>query len=73
MEKDNRVIGWQLDNETRRFLDYGKDAPVRFRNWLKAKYKNIDALNQAWGTNFLERKPIPVLMRLIFRFINNGE
>jgi beta-galactosidase len=50
--KDKRVIGWQLDNEPRRFLDYGKDAPFRFRNWLKAKYKNTDALNQAWGTNF---------------------
>lgn len=49
---DNRVIGWQLDNEPRRFLDYGVDAPQRFRNWLKEKYKTIDALNQAWGTNF---------------------
>lgn len=50
--KDNRVIGWQLDNEPRRFLDYGKDAPQRFRDWLKQKYTTIDALNKAWGTNF---------------------
>jgi len=50
--KDKRVIGWQLDNEPRRFLDYGKDAPQRFRDWLKQKYTNIDALNKAWGTNF---------------------
>jgi beta-galactosidase len=50
--KDSRVIGWQLDNEPRRFEDYGMDAQLRFRNWLKAKYKNIDALNQSWGTNF---------------------
>jgi beta-galactosidase len=49
---DKRVMGWQLDNEPRRFLDYGVDAPQRFRDWLKQKYKNIDALNQAWGTNF---------------------
>ena len=49
---DQRVMGWQLDNEPRRFLDYGVDAPSRFRNWLKAKYKNIDALNKAWGNNF---------------------
>ncbi len=49
---DKRVIGWQVDNEPRRFLDYGIDAPQRFRNWLKAKYKTIDALNKAWGTNF---------------------
>jgi beta-galactosidase len=49
---DKRVIGWQLDNEPRRFIDYGVDAPIRFRNWLKGKYKTIDALNKAWGTNF---------------------
>ncbi len=50
--KDPRVIGWQLDNEPRRFLDYGQDAPQRFRDWLKDKYKTIDALDDAWGTNF---------------------
>jgi len=49
---DPRVVGWQLDNEPRRFLDYGKDAPGRFRNWLKDKYKTIDALNTAWGNAF---------------------
>ncbi|MDP3914398.1 MAG: beta-galactosidase [Bacteroidota bacterium] len=50
--KDKRVIGWQLDNEPRKFLDYGKDAPQRFRDWVKQKYKTIDAVNEAWGTNF---------------------
>ena len=50
--KDKRVIGWQLDNEPRKFLDYGKDAPQRFRDWVKQKYKTIDAVNKAWGTNF---------------------
>lgn len=49
---DPRVIGWQLDNEPRRFFDYGNDAVQRFRNWLKTKYKTIDALNFAWGNNF---------------------
>ncbi len=49
---DPRVIGWQLDNEPHRFIDYGADAPQRFRDWLKQKYKTIDAVNQAWGTNF---------------------
>jgi len=49
---DSRVIGWQLDNEPRRFLDYGVDAPQRFRDWLKQKYQTIDAVNKAWGTNF---------------------
>lgn len=49
---DKRIIGWQIDNEPRRFLDYGKDAPQRFRDWLKEKYKTIDAVNEAWGNNF---------------------
>ena len=49
---DKRIIGWQLDNEPHSTVDYGKDAQERFRKWLKEKYKNIDALNKAWGTNF---------------------
>ncbi|MXN90846.1 beta-galactosidase [Flavobacterium sp. Sd200] len=50
--KDNRIMGWQLDNEPASNVDYGTDAQNRFRVWLKDKYKNIDALNKAWGTNF---------------------
>lgn len=49
---DKRIMGWQIDNEPRRFLDYGKDAPQRYRDWLKDKYKTIGALNEAWGNNF---------------------
>ncbi len=49
---DKRVIGWQIDNEPRRCLDYGDDALQRYREWLKDKYKTIDVLNEAWGNNF---------------------
>lgn len=49
---DKRIIGWQLDNEPRSTVDYGKDAQQRFRDWLKNKYKTIGALNDAWGNNF---------------------
>lgn len=49
---DKRIIGWQLDNEPASNVDFGADAQNRFRAWLKAKYKTIDALNKAWGTNF---------------------
>ena len=49
---DKRVIGWQVDNEPRRFLDYGDDALQRYRAWLKDKYKTIAVLNEAWGNNF---------------------
>ncbi|MEN6589044.1 MAG: beta-galactosidase [Proteiniphilum sp.] len=50
--QDERVIGWQLDNEPRSTIDYGQDAQKRFRSWLKQKYKDIATLNHAWGTNF---------------------
>ncbi|WP_406843328.1 beta-galactosidase [Flavobacterium soyae] len=49
---NKNIIGWQVDNEPTRFLDYGADAQQRYRNWLKEKYTTIDALNQAWGNNF---------------------
>jgi beta-galactosidase len=49
---DKRVIGWQLDNEPRKFHDYGEDAHLRFRDWLKNKYKTIDSLNYSWGNAF---------------------
>ncbi|HZK93462.1 MAG TPA: beta-galactosidase [Prolixibacteraceae bacterium] len=49
---NQQIIGWQMDNEPRKFFDYNDDAQLRFREWLKNKYKTIDALNKAWGTNF---------------------
>lgn len=50
--RDERIIGWQLDNEPRSTVDYSEDALKRFRIWLKDKYQTIEALNEAWGTNF---------------------
>lgn len=50
--KDSRICGWQIDNEPRTFFDYNEDAQQRFRNWLKNRYKSINALNTAWGTSF---------------------
>ncbi len=49
---DSRIMGWQLDNEPFPNVDFGENAQKRFRKWLKEKYKNIDSLNEAWGTNF---------------------
>jgi beta-galactosidase len=49
---DKRIMGWQIDNEPRVFDDFGPDAHIRFRQWLQAKYKTIDALNSAWGNAF---------------------
>jgi beta-galactosidase len=49
---NKQIVGWQIDNEPRKFFDYNNDAQLRFREWLKQKYKEIDVLNKAWGTNF---------------------
>ena len=46
------ILGWQMDNEPRAFYDYSDDAQQRFRDWLKKKYKNINALNASWGNLF---------------------
>ncbi len=52
--KDNRIWGWQLDNEPSHYgqYDYSPAAQESFRRWLKAKYKTIDELNKTWGTAF---------------------
>ncbi|MEL7587790.1 MAG: beta-galactosidase [Prolixibacteraceae bacterium] len=50
--QDERIMGWQLDNEPWSNVDYGADAQQRFRTWLKEKYSSVDALNKAWGTDF---------------------
>lgn len=49
------IVGWQIDNEfgchdTARC--YCNSCANHFRGWLEAKYKTIDALNQAWGMVF---------------------
>ncbi|WP_342645681.1 beta-galactosidase [Mucilaginibacter sp. CSA2-8R] len=51
---DNRIWGWQLDNEPSHYgqYDYSEAAQKSFRNWLKNKYQNIDSLNATWGTAF---------------------
>ena len=50
--KDKRIIGWQLDNEPSRGIDYSPAAQKKFRQWLMNKYKNIDELNRVWGGAF---------------------
>ena len=50
--KDQRIMGWQIDNEPRVFYDYGPDAQKRFRLWLQQKYGTVENLNKTWGTAF---------------------
>lgn len=50
---DNRIIGWQLDNEPAVQFDYSKSAELEFRDFLRNKYKNdISKLNKFWGASF---------------------
>ncbi len=35
---DDRIVGWQIDNEPLSNLDEGVEATERFRAWLKQKY-----------------------------------
>ena len=48
------IVGWQVDNEfnceTQEF--YSESDNVAFREFLRAKYGTLDALNQAWGAVF---------------------
>jgi beta-galactosidase len=48
------VVLWHLNNEYGCHVayDYSDNAAVAFRDWLRARYGTIDALNDAWGTWF---------------------
>lgn len=48
------IIGWQIDNELNcETADFYSDSDDKaFRNFLKEKYRDIEALNAAWGTVF---------------------
>jgi beta-galactosidase len=45
------VVGWQIDNEYNAysFDDYTKK---QFQDWLKARYKTLDNLNDHWTTTY---------------------
>jgi beta-galactosidase len=51
---DDRVWGWQLDNEPHFGTqhDYSETSQKGFRLWLENEYKSVDSLNEAWGTAF---------------------
>ena len=48
------IIGWQIDNELNCETDtfYSESDHAAFREYLKEKFKTLDALNEAMGTVF---------------------
>lgn len=42
---------WHISNEYGP-TSYGEAASINFRRWLKRKYGDLDALNEAWTTRF---------------------
>jgi beta-galactosidase len=48
---DPNVVGWQIDNEYGYGqMSYNDEGRHQFQDWLQAKYKTLDALNQHWTT-----------------------
>jgi beta-galactosidase len=52
--RDERVWAWQLDNEMWCHLGelWGDSARSAFQHWLARMYRDIAALNEAWGLAF---------------------
>jgi beta-galactosidase len=49
--KLDNLIAWHISNEYGGIC-YCENCEKAFREWLKRKYKNIAALNEAWNTSF---------------------
>ncbi|WP_265520428.1 beta-galactosidase [Oerskovia flava] len=49
---------WHVDNEIGCHVprDYSDTAAGAFRDWLRARYGTLDALNAAWGTAFWSQR-----------------
>jgi beta-galactosidase len=50
--QNSSVVGWQIDNEPDAKPDYNPSSQEAFSQWLRKKYRTIDALNTTWGNAF---------------------
>ncbi|MFC9056859.1 beta-galactosidase [Streptomyces sp. NPDC057074] len=52
------LVAWHVNNELgcHNVYDYSDDATRAFRDWLRARYGTLDALNHAWGTAFWSQR-----------------
>jgi beta-galactosidase len=45
------VLGWQIDNEYAE-ESYDAETKTQFQQWLKARYRTLDNLNNRWTTSY---------------------
>ncbi|MER7486067.1 beta-galactosidase [Streptomyces sp. NPDC126497] len=52
------LVAWHVNNELgcHNVYDYSDDAARAFRDWLRARYTTVEALNTAWGTAFWSQR-----------------
>ncbi|MFI1421588.1 beta-galactosidase [Streptomyces sp. NPDC020731] len=52
------LVAWHVNNELgcHNVYDYSDDAARAFRDWLRARYSTVEALNSAWGTAFWSQR-----------------
>ncbi|WP_327714878.1 beta-galactosidase [Streptomyces sp. NBC_00490] len=52
------LVAWHVSNELgcHNIYDYSDDAARSFRDWLRARYGTLEALNHAWGTAFWSQR-----------------
>lgn len=52
------IVMWHVSNEIgcHNPYDFGQEAAVKFREWLRTKYATIDDLNAAWYTTFWSQR-----------------
>lgn len=46
------IIGYQVDNETKHYNTTGANVQALFVQYMKAKYKTLDAINKAYGLDY---------------------
>jgi beta-galactosidase len=62
------VVGWQIDNEYGyALMSYDEGTHRQFQDWLQARYKTLDSLNEHWTTAYWSQTydnwqeiPIPI-------------
>ncbi|MCI1934986.1 MAG: beta-galactosidase [Bifidobacteriaceae bacterium] len=68
------VVAWHVSNEygCHNLYDYSDDAMQAFQQWARRKYRTIDAVNEAWGTDFWAQRMTDFDQILPPRFIGEG-